>query len=111
GYRRSAASELFELARQASEERKRSGGSGQSLRELVQTLEVELLRSSPARRFEASTRRELLMKELFLENYRLVGGRPKVFARFGRNHLHPGYDRGGGSTLGNFIGGFRTAPG
>jgi hypothetical protein len=44
---------LFELARQALEERKRPGGSGQSLRDLVQTLEVESLRSSPARRFEA----------------------------------------------------------
>lgn len=51
------------------------------------------------------------MKELFLENYRRVGGRPKIFARFGRNHLHRGYDRRGVSTLGNFMAEFATVQG
>jgi hypothetical protein len=111
GYRRSSAPELFALARQASEDSQALRGSGHNLRDLVQTFEVESLRSSPARRFEASTRRELVMKELFLENYRHVGGRPKIFARFGRNHLHRGYDRRGVSTLGNFIAEFATAQG
>ena len=111
GYRRGAAPELFALARRASEDSQAPRGSGQSLRDLAQTFEVESLRSSPSRRFEASTRRELLRKELFLENYRLVGGRSKILARFGRNHLHRGYDRRGVSTLGNFMAEFATAQG
>jgi hypothetical protein len=69
GYRRSAAPELFGLAQRASKDSQAPRDSDQSLRDLVQTFEVESLRSSPARRFEASTRRELVMKELFLENY------------------------------------------
>ena len=42
------------------------------------------------------------MKQRFHE-YWLSAGKPKVFLRFGRNHLHRGYDRRGVSTLGNFV--------
>jgi len=111
GYRRSAATELRELARRALEEHKSQAASMSTLRNLLQTLEVESLRSSQATRFEASTRRELVMKELFVESYKLAGGKPKVLARFGRNHLHRGYDRRGVSTLGNFIAELAAAQG
>jgi hypothetical protein len=43
------------------------------------------------------------MKDLFLQRWRAATGKPKVFLRFGRNHLHRGYDRRGVSTLGNFV--------
>lgn len=111
GYRRSAAPTLADLARQAINDQGTSGSSAQGLRDLLQTLEVESLRSNPATRFEASTQRELVMKQLFLEEYQRVGGQPKVLARFGRNHLHRGYDHRGVSTLGNFLAEFATAHG
>ncbi|MFZ0806717.1 MAG: hypothetical protein WAN03_11065, partial [Candidatus Sulfotelmatobacter sp.] len=37
------------------------------------------------------------------------GSPPKVLFRFGRNHLHRGYDARGISTLGNFIAEFAVA--
>src|SRR5581483_6408823 len=96
-YQRNAAPQLLALAWQT------------SVRDLVATFEVEALRSDPQRRFEASTRREQVMKALFLEHYRRTADNQKVFARFGRNHLHRGYDRRGVSTLGNFIAEFAAA--
>jgi hypothetical protein len=42
------------------------------------------------------------MKDLFHQRW-VKAGKPKVFLRFGRNHLHRGYDRRGVSTLGNFV--------
>jgi hypothetical protein len=76
--------------------------NGVSLRaSLVQTFEVESDRSANER-FRASRRREAVMKDLFRQHW-LAAGKPKVFLRFGRNHLHRGYDRRGVSTLGNFV--------
>jgi hypothetical protein len=101
GYRRQKAPALLELVRTATVPRDRSIG-GVSLRDsLVRTLEVEADRATGAR-FSASTRRERVMKDLFHTQW-LKAGRPKVFLRFGRNHLHRGFDRRGVSTLGNFI--------
>ena len=77
-----------------------------SLAENIQaTLEIENDRLSPGAKFAASLRRESLMKELFLQHYRraLPGPEVKVMLRFGRNHLHRGYDERGVSTLGNFV--------
>jgi hypothetical protein len=70
-------------------------------RSLIQTLEVERDRSNGAA-LTASVRREGVMKDLFHEHW-LKAGKPRVFLRFGRNHLHRGYDRRGVSTLGNFV--------
>jgi hypothetical protein len=42
------------------------------------------------------------MKQLFLTHYRMTPD-GKVLLRFGRNHLHRGYDARGVSTLGNFV--------
>ena len=75
---------------------------GVSLRSsLLGTLEVESDRLSGSA-LQASTRREIVMKDLFYQRWRKAG-RTKVFLRFGRNHLHRGFDRRGVSTLGNFV--------
>jgi hypothetical protein len=62
----------------------------------------------------AQDERELLMKEQFLTHFHhgLTKATPsKVLFRFGRNHLHRGYDARGVSTLGNFIAEFAVARG
>jgi hypothetical protein len=69
---------------------------------LHDTLRVEALRSNPDTKLAASEARELVMKELVLAHYRQEP-EGKVFLRFGRNHLHRGYDSRGVSTLGNFV--------
>jgi len=75
---------------------------GISLRNsLVRTLEVEADRLSGSA-LQASTRREVVSKDLFYQRW-LKAGKTKVFLRFGRNHLHRGFDRRGVSTLGNFV--------
>jgi hypothetical protein len=50
------------------------------------------------------------MKELF-HQYWQKNAKPKVLLRFGRNHLHRGYDRRGVSTLGNFAAELAVAQG
>ena len=76
---------------------------GVSLRDsIIRTLEIEVDRMSPNTRLQASTRREMLMKELFF-GYWQSNGRPRVMLRFGGNHLHRGIDSRGVSTLGNFV--------
>jgi hypothetical protein len=69
------------------------------------TLEIESYRLNAETKLAASQRRELLMKELFLQHYQRAIPEPgaKVMLRFGRNHLHRGYDERGVSTLGNFV--------
>ena len=77
--------------------------NGVSLRShLVRTLEIESDRAA-GNALHASLRREAVMKDLFVQQWRAAASRPKVFLRFGRNHLHRGYDRRGVSTLGNFV--------
>jgi hypothetical protein len=71
----------------------------QSIRD---TLHIEALRSDPTKKLVASESRELIMKQLFLSHYQQHPN-GKVFLRFGRNHLHRGYDARGISTLGNFL--------
>jgi len=72
---------------------------------VVATLEIERDRLN-GDRLSASLRRESLMKNLFLVHYQNSTGtrvKRKILLRFGRNHLHRGYDRRGDSTLGNFV--------
>ncbi len=110
GYNRSMAPELFQqLQKTTGIKDVRSGGV--SLRaSILNSLEVETSRLSDDSRLRASNRREAIMKELFYQNYQ-NNPHAKVFARFGRNHLHRGYDRRGVSTLGNFIAELATAQG
>jgi hypothetical protein len=78
-----------------------------SLVESVQTtLEIEIDRLNPNTKLPAQIRRESLMKDLFQLHYGKnvgSGSDARVMLRFGRNHLHRGYDARGISTLGNFV--------
>jgi hypothetical protein len=106
GYRRSAAPELLGLLVR-SRSRHDEVLNDVSLRaSLRATLEIEQSRASPDSRTLAQQERELLMKRQFLEHLRrraVEDSGSKVLLRFGRNHLHRGYDARGVSTLGNFI--------
>jgi hypothetical protein len=100
GYQRSMAPSLLQLTQQIPVANDRVINGVQLRDNLIQTLEVEADRSRRAS-LSASLRRETVMKNLF-RDYWMNAGRPKVFLRFGRNHLHRGIDRRGVSTLGNF---------
>ena len=102
GYQRRMALALLQLVESAGIKDRLIGTI--SLRNsLVRTLEVESSRFTGSR-LRASERREAIMKDLF-HNYWLKAGKgkTKVLLRFGRNHLHRGFDRRGVSTLGNFV--------
>lgn len=114
GYDRKLTPALLELAK------KSKGRSDQVLNDvslrknLVETLEVEKNRLNPDTKMMAQNEREQVMKEQFLEHFRRAlrqGAPSKVLLRFGRNHLHRGYDARGISTLGNFIAEFAVAEG
>jgi hypothetical protein len=101
GYQRPMAPDLLQLIGSATLAEDPLIG-GVSLRtSLLRSLEVETDRFKGSR-LNASIRREGFMKERFFE-YWVNAVRPKVFLRFGRNHLHRGMDRRGVSTLGNFV--------
>lgn len=102
GYSRKLAKELLSLAKSAHPAHDRVVGGESLWRDLQDTLRVEALRADPDSRFYASEARERLMKDLFLE-HRGQEPQGKVMLRFGRNHLHRGYDARGISTLGNFV--------
>jgi len=101
GYRRPMAPSLLKLMEAATVANDRPVGHTSLRDNLVRTLEVETDRSTAAA-LSASLRRERVMKDLFHDHW-VKAGRPKVFLRFGRNHLHRGIDRRGVSTLGNFV--------
>jgi hypothetical protein len=101
-YQRRTAPALLQHARSSTASRDRTFSGVSLRRSLLRTLEVEAERAA-GNALQASIAREAVMKELFLQQWRAAGGKPKVFFRFGRNHLHRGYDRRGVSTLGNFV--------
>jgi len=114
GYNRKLAPDLLDLAR-SSKAPADEQPNGVSLREnLVATLEIEAHRLSPDTKMMAQLEREQLMKKQFLTHFRQIPSQAtpsKVLLRFGRNHLHRGYDARGISTLGNFIAEFAIADG
>jgi hypothetical protein len=101
GYQRRAAPGLLKHVEAAATVNDRLINGVSVRANLVQTFEVESDRSA-SQPLRASLRREAVMKDLFRQHW-LTAGKPKVFLRFGRNHLHRGYDRRGVSTLGNFV--------
>ena len=108
-YVRAMAPALLEMARRAKDQ-KDERLNGLSLRQsLLATLNVESNRIGPDTRMIAQNARELLMKQQLLAH--MEGATGKVLLRFGRNHLHRGYDARGISTLGNFVAEFATAHG
>ena len=110
GYSRKQSPKLLKLA-QAEHPAHDIVASGESLwKNTLVTLNVEVLRSDPHTRYEASEARERVMKRLFLRHSRQQSG-GKVLLRFGRNHLHRGFDSRGISTLGNFVSEWAAAQG
>jgi len=106
GYERKMAPELLDLAHELTNIRDLAVDDASLVGNLRSTLEIESNRLKPETKFSAQVGRESLMKELFLLHYREHIGsnsKAKVLARFGRNHLHRGYDARGISTLGNLI--------
>jgi hypothetical protein len=103
GYSRPLAPELLSLL-SSSPQGKDTVVNGISLRQnLMASLQIEKDRMSKETRPAAQARRELLMKQQFLEHYR-EGDPGKVLIRFGQAHLFRGLDNDRGiSTLGNFI--------
>jgi hypothetical protein len=114
GYNRKMSSDLLTLMKSAQAEHD-AVVNGISLRQnLLATLEIEKNRANPDTKMTAQNERELLMKTQFLEHFRRSaesGQASKVLLRFGRNHLHRGYDARGISTLGNFIAEFAVSRG
>lgn len=110
GYDRKSAPALLELLT-ASTATRDAQPNGISLRQnLLWTLSIERNRLSGETRMSAQNQRELLMKQQFLQHYEALSP-GKVLLRFGRNHLHRGYDARGVSTLGNFVAEFAVAQG
>ena len=112
GYNRNMVPALLPLIPEAGAIRDISINDASLLSNLKATLEIDGDRLSPDTKLRAQLRRELLMKELFLLHYQknvVSGSESKVLLRFGRNHLHRGYDERGVSTLGNFVAEFALA--
>ena len=113
GYKRKMASALLDLAERHGENKDEISNDLSVRKNLLSTLEIETNRLKSETRMIAQEERERLMKEQFLEHFRHseAGNPSKVLFRFGRNHLHRGYDARGVSTLGNFIAEFAIAEG
>src|SRR6185437_973311 len=112
GYKRNMAHDLLALSRSLSGIHDPSVNGIPLLNNIQSTLEIDEYRLNPDTKFSAQLRRESLMKELFLEHYHQnisPQSQEKIMLRFGRNHLHRGYDVRGISTLGNFIAEFAFA--
>ncbi len=77
------------------------------------SLLIDSLRAFPEAKLNAQITRENLMKTYFLKRYEVLPKKQgnRVFVRFGRNHLHKGFDDRGISTLGNFINEYAFANG
>lgn len=112
GYERKTAPQLLHLALELRGVRDRTVNGTSLLQGIVSTLMVEADRSDPSAKLKASIERESVMKDLFLRHYEQVSSAEasaKIMLRFGRNHLHRGYDERGVSTLGNFVAEFAVA--
>jgi len=112
GYNRNMAPELLQHMPKSIAIRDRWINDVSLLSNLEATLEIDRDRLSPDAKFRAQLDRESLMKKLFLVHYQKnipFGSESKVMLRFGRNHLHKGFDSRGVSTLGNFVAEFAFA--
>ena len=114
GYNRKMAPDLLNLAEQSKADVDTVWNDVSLRKSFVETLEVEKNRLGADTKMIAQNERERVMKEQFLKHFRLsskAGTSGKVLLRFGRNHLHRGYDARGISTLGNFIAEFALEEG
>jgi len=114
GYNRKMAPDLLKLAEQSKADADTVSNDVPLRENIIETLEVEKDRLGADTKMIAQNERERVMKEQFLKHFRLgskAGVSGKVLLRFGRNHLHRGYDARGISTLGNFIAEFALEQG
>ena len=113
GYNRKMAPDLLDLAERSKATSDKVSNDVSVRESLLATLEIETNRINPDTKMLAQDERERLMKKQFLEHFRRLrpGTSSKVLLRFGRNHLHRGYDARGISTLGNFIAEFALSEG
>lgn len=110
GYSRKHAPELLHLAESAHPAHDVVIGGESLWTSTLDTLRVEALRADPRTRYAASDARERVMKELMIR-HSSRDSQGKLLLRFGRNHLHRGYDARGISTLGNFVSEWALAQG
>lgn len=106
GYQRKMAPQLLELMHGMGSIGDRTVNDVSLVESVRATLEIETDRLNQSTKLPAQIRRESLMKNLFQLHYAknvVPGSSAKVMLRFGRNHLHRGYDGRGISTLGNFL--------
>ena len=106
GYQRQMAPQLLEIMRGMGSVRDRIVNDVSLIEGIQATLKIEADRLNTNTKLPAQIRRESLMKDLFQMHYaknKVQGSNAKVMLRFGRNHLHRGYDARGISTLGNFV--------
>ena len=114
GYDRKMAPALLDLIKKSKGDRDEVLNDVSLRENLIATLDIESNRLSPDTKMIAQAERELLMKQQFLEHFgrhSTPGDSTKVMLRFGRNHLHRGYDARGISTLGNFLAEFAVTQG
>ena len=109
GYQRSMAAQLLPLAA-APPAHDKTVNDISLYKSLLATLQIDSFRATPATKMSAQQAREELMKTQFLAHLR-AHTPAKVLLRFGRNHLHRGYDARGISTLGNFVAEFAISRG
>lgn len=110
GYSRKLSPTLIELATKAGPMNDKKIGGIPLRQNLLATLEIDKNRASSDTKMIAQNERELLMKQQILTHLQHES-QPgsKVLLRFGRNHLHRGFDARGISTLGNFVAEYATA--
>lgn len=114
GYQRRLAPQLLQLAKAGRAAHDAEVNDISLYESLKATLQIDAYRADPATKMRAQQSRELLMKTQFLKHLQAHDepGKPaKILLRFGRNHLHRGYDARGISTLGNFISEFAVSRG
>jgi hypothetical protein len=112
GYNRNMAPDLLQRMPKPTAIRDPRINDASLVSNLKATLEIDSARLNPDTKLRAQVRRESLMKGLFLLHYQKnipSGSESKIMLRFGRNHLHRGYDARGVSTLGNFVAEFAFA--
>jgi hypothetical protein len=112
GYNRNMAPDLLQRMPEPTAIRDPWINDASLLANVKATLEIDSDRLNPDTKLRAQLRRESLMKGLFLLHYQKnisSGSEAKIMLRFGRNHLHRGYDARVVSTLGNFVAEFAFA--
>jgi hypothetical protein len=105
GYSRQKAASILQLIRNTRPRHDVVTGGFSLFDNIKSSLVIDSLRASPETKLIAQITRENLMKTYFLKRFMSLSNRDqnRVFVRFGRNHLHKGFDDRGLSTLGNFI--------